>query len=145
MPNIPLDKDQFWFRSMLFEIEVGEDKETNPLCYGRQLANWLVTALRSDGIYVEEVFPEDWGWCVMVQKTPFSLWVGCGSVYDGQQPGEQLPKGSDVVWTCIVVAEVPLLKRLFRAPDTAPEVANLFLRVKRLVTSSPGTILVEEP
>jgi hypothetical protein len=81
----------------------------------------------------------------MVQKTPFSLWVGCGSVYDGQQPGEQLPKGSDVVWTCIVVAEVPLLKRLFRAPDTAPEVANLFLRVKRLVTSSPGTILVEEP
>lgn len=52
MPNIPLDKDQFWFRSTLFEIEVGEDKETNPLCYGRQLANWLVTALRSDGIYL---------------------------------------------------------------------------------------------
>lgn len=145
MPNVPSEKDQFWFRSGLFEIQAGEDKETNPLCYGRHLANWLASALRNEGVTVEEVFPEDWGWCVLVHKTPFRLWVGCGSVYDEQQLHDQLPNGADVVWTCIVVAEVPLMKRLFRTQDTAPDVANLLMRVKRLLTSDPSTTLVEEP
>lgn len=147
MPNIPLEKDQLWFQSTLFEIEAGEDKDTNPLCYGRQLANWLASALRDEGVTVEEVFPQDWGWCVMVKKAPFSLWVGCGNVhhYEKQQPNDLLPRGEDVVWTCIVVAEVPFLKKLFRAPSTAPEVADLLTRVTRLLTSAPGTNLVDEP
>jgi hypothetical protein len=65
MPNIPLKKHQIWFRSNSFEIEVGEDKETNPLFYGRQLARWLESALQGEGVIVEKVFPEDWGWCVI--------------------------------------------------------------------------------
>lgn len=147
MPNIPLEKDQLWFRSPLFEIEPGEDAETNPLCYGRALANWLASALRDEGIEVNDVFPEDWGWCVMVKRAPFLLWIGCGNVhdYEKQKPGDPLPRGEDVVWTCIVAAEVPLLKRLFRAPATTFEVDELYARVKRIVTSARGTTLVDEP
>lgn len=147
MPNIPIKKHQIWFRSALFEIETGEDKETNPLCYGRQLARWLKFALQDEGITVKEVFPEDWGWCVMVKKAPFSLWVGCGNVhtYDTQAPADSPPLGKDVVWTCIVVAEIPLLKKLFRAPNTALEVDNLLMRVRRILSSAPSTLLIDEP
>lgn len=147
MPKIPLEKNQFWFRSTLFEIEDGEDEETNPLCYGRQLANWLAASLRDEGVRVEDVFPEDWGWCVMVKKAPFSLWVGCSNVHgsEGQWPNDTPPRGKDVVWTCTVVAEVPLWKRFFRQPDTAPEVAEFLVRVKRLLVAAPGTALVDEP
>ncbi len=147
MHVIPLKRPQFWFRSPLFEIELGEDAETNPLCYGRALANWLVASLHDEGIKVDDVFPEDWGWCVMVKRSPYLLWVGCGSVHDdAKQPVDgSLPTGEEVVWTCIVVAEVPLLKRLFRAPNTEAEVDELYLRIKRIVTAARGTTLVNEP
>lgn len=147
MLNIPLERDQFWFKSPLFEIEPDEDAETNPLIYGRALANWLAASLRDEGIEVDDVFPEDWGWCVMVKRTPFRLWIGCGNVHDNarQNLKGQLPRGEDIVWTCIVVAEVPLMKRLFRKPPTAPEVEELFARVKRIVTAARGTTLIDEP
>jgi len=147
MPNVPLEKDQFWFRSALFEIEPGEDAETNPSCYGRALAKWLAGELRREGLEVDDVFPEDWGWCVMVRRAPFQLWIGCGNVhsYENERPDDALPRGEDVVWTCIVVAEVPLLKRLFRRPVTTPAVKELYERVKRIVSTAPATTLVEEP
>jgi len=50
---------QFWFKSTLFEIEPGEDKETNPRCYGKHLANWLRQKLVEKGYAVEGVGPED--------------------------------------------------------------------------------------
>lgn len=147
MPEIPLDKHQFWFRSPLFEVEPGEDAETNPLCYGRALANWLAAALREEGVEVESVIPEDWGWCVIVKRTPFLLWVGCGNVqeHEEQLSNDALPQRQDVVWTCMVVAEVPLLKRLFRAPDTGAEVDEIYWRIKRIVTAARGTTFVDPP
>ena len=77
-----MSSHQFWFRSTRFEIEPGEDEETNPLCFGRQLANWLRERLVEQGRTVEEVLPYDWGWCLVVQRKPFLLWVGCVSVHD---------------------------------------------------------------
>lgn len=147
MPNVPLEKEQFWFKSSLFDIEPGEDAETNPLCFGRALANWLAAELRREGIDVDDVFPEDWGWCVMVRRAPFLLWIGCGNVhnYEKQGPDDTLPRSEDVVWTCIVVAEVPLLKRLFRRPSTEPAVKELYARVKRIVSTARATTLVDEP
>ena len=50
---------QFWFKSSLFDIEQGEDEETNPLCFGRQLSNWLRIKLREKGYDVEDVIAED--------------------------------------------------------------------------------------
>jgi hypothetical protein len=69
-------------------------------------------------------------------------------VHDNSKSVESLPSlpdGKDVVWSCHVVAEVPLLKRLLRAPDSEPQVKDLFERVHRLVASAPGTAFVAEP
>jgi hypothetical protein len=94
---------QFWFRSSLFEIEPGEDEETNPLRFGRQLARWLRERLVAEGRAVEEVVPEDWGWCLVVQRKPFLLWVGCVGVHDYaiSKPGDQPPCGSEMVWAAM--------------------------------------------
>jgi hypothetical protein len=52
----------YWFTSDLFQIQKGEDEETNPGCYGKELGNWLCEKLKSFGYDVEELIPEDWGW-----------------------------------------------------------------------------------
>lgn len=82
MFNILLEWDQFWFYFILFQIEFGEDVEINLGCYGRVFVRWVVVVFQVDGVVVDEVFFEDWGWCVMVKKWLFCLWVGCGNVID---------------------------------------------------------------
>jgi hypothetical protein len=76
-----------------------------------------------------------------------SLWVGCVNVHDygKQEPSDLVPQGKDVVWTCVVVAEVSLFKRLFLAPNNEPQATDLFMRIKRLLSSVPDTYLVDEP
>src|SRR5438105_2089850 len=130
-----MSRPQYWFRSTLFEIEPGEEDETNPLCYGRQLANWLRRKLIAKGYGVEEVFGEDWGWCVVCARKPFMLWVGCVNVHDyaKSRPEDPPPSGKDVTWTCIVEAELPIFSRLFKRMETGPAVQKLYAEV--------GTIL----
>lgn len=71
-----MNAHQLWFRSTLFEIEPGEDEETNPLCFGRQLARWLRQALIAQGYFVEEPIPKDWGWCLAGRPTQAVLALG---------------------------------------------------------------------
>jgi hypothetical protein len=138
---------QFWFRSKLFEIEPGEDQQTNPLCFGRQLSHWLRERLIAQGRSVEDVIPEDWGWCLVVQRKPFLLWVGCVSVHDYSKtkPSDPLPKGSEVVWACTVVAEQSVLGKLFRREDPTPAVDELFKQALSIVESNGSNTLVPQP
>lgn len=50
---------QIWVETSFFEIEPGEDQETNPGVYGRAFAHWLADRLRSRGEPVEQVLAED--------------------------------------------------------------------------------------
>jgi hypothetical protein len=138
---------QVWFKASQFQISSGEDEETNPLCYGKALATWLRGKLIALGYAVEEVIPEDWGWCVMCQRKPFMLWVGCSNIhgYVQSRPEEPPPRGDEVVWSCIVVAEVPLLGRLFKRPDTNAATSRLFAQVEQVLGSEPDVVFVEEP
>lgn len=146
MVKEPMNPLQFWFRSTQFEIEPGEDEETNPLCYGRQFARWLHDRLVAEGRLVEEVIPEDWGWCLVIQRKPYLLWVGCGSVHDyaSTEASDILPRGSEVVWSCTVVAEQSLFGRL-RGVDLAPDVDALFRHVKAIVELNVSNTLVPQP
>ena len=137
---------QLWFRSTLFEIEPGEDEETNPLCFGRQLARWLRERLVANGRSVEDVIPEDWGWCLIVQRKPFLLWVGCVSVHDyaTTKPGDPLPRGSEVVWACTVVAERSLLGKL-RGIKTAPALEALFQQTHGIIEAEASNTFVPQP
>jgi hypothetical protein len=134
---------QLWFKSGLFEVEPGEDKATNPGCFGKQLAHWLRARLIEKGHNVEDVIPEDWGWCVVCSRRPFMLWVGCGSVWDRQSQGSS-HTASDVTWTCFVAAEQPWLTRLFTRIDPTA-VAKLFEEVEGILASEPQIQLTRQP
>lgn len=68
-----MGQQQLWFRSTLLDMEAGEANETDGPA-GRQLAEWLRDRLVSEGRTVDAVTPEDWGWCVVVQRKPHRLW-----------------------------------------------------------------------
>ena len=138
---------QFWFKSPLFDIEPGEDEQTNPLCYGRQFANWLRAKLLARGYDVEEVIPEDWGWCVMCARKPFMLWVGCVSVHDYNKtkPEDPLPRAKDITWACSVTAETPLLAGLFKRIDVEPKLGELSKHVEAILRAEPDIAFTEQP
>ncbi len=138
---------QLWFRSTAFDIQPGEAEETNPLCFGKHLATWLSERLRAEGVLVEPLIPEDWGWCIVTQRRPFLLWVGCVNVhdYDKTKPGDPPPRGDEVVWSCIVEAEVPLLSKFWRPPSTEAAASSLFAQVQRIIFAEPQNHLCEKP
>ena len=132
--------DGYWFTSSLFEVEPGEDEEINPGRYGRQLAVWLKSQLETRGYSVEPIIAEDWGRCLMCSRDPFLLWVGCGNMdVDPSAPPKQM------VWHCFPVAEIPLLKRLFKKPETAVALAQLDADLRSILVEQAQITLVEEP
>jgi hypothetical protein len=134
--------DGYWLTSALFNVEQGEDDEVNPGRYGRQFAAWLKVQLERRGYDVEPVIPEDWGRCLMLSRDPFLLWVGCGNVHTAS--ADNSPTGN-IVWHCFAAAEVPLLKRLFRKPDTSAALAKLDADLRAILVAEPLIVLVDEP
>jgi len=141
-----MNDHQLWLKSSLFEVEPGEDENTNPGCYGKQLATWLRSKLIAKGYKVEEVIPEDWGWCVMCNRAPFLLWVGCGSVLDREPtPDAPPPDGKEITWSCFITAEKPFLRGLFKRIDSAAAVEKLFKEVEGILKSESAITLTSEP
>jgi hypothetical protein len=139
--------EQYWFKSTLFEIESNEDEETNPRIYGKQLANWLKDKLNQDGYEITECFPDDWGWCVIIFRKPFMLFVGCANVYnhDTAKEGYSPPPKDKITWSCFVSAEVPFYKRLFKSIDPLPYKNKLESDIERILKNESEIQLVEEP
>jgi hypothetical protein len=135
---------QFWFRSDLFDIEPGEDQQTNPSFYGKQLAHWVFTRLGERGYTPEAAAPEDWGWCVMCLREPFLLWVGCANV-DNPDNDAAPASGRDVIWSCFVAAEKPFFSNPFKKLDAGPAVSRLGQEVESMLRSEPRITLTEEP
>jgi hypothetical protein len=109
--------EQIYFRSSLFQVEEGEEDEVNPGRYGRQLARWLQVRFAAVGYFDTEVIAEDWGWCVMLQRDPFMLWIGCGNMDTDDDVFDPLKEPERIVWHCFVTGELPFWQRLFRKVD----------------------------
>lgn len=109
--------EQTYFRSSLFQVEPGEEEEVNPGRYGRQLAHWLRDRFAALGYPNSEAIPEDWGWCVMLQRDPFMLWIGCGNMDTDDDDFDPLTQPERIVWHCFVTGELPFWQRLFRKVD----------------------------
>ena len=62
--------DAVSFTSSHFQIDAGEEQQTNPGVYGFALARWISDRLRDRGLDAKDVVPEDWGWCVAVKTKP---------------------------------------------------------------------------
>ena len=137
----------FWFKSSIFEAEPNEDEETNPRMYGRQVATWLRPKLIELGYEVEEPFGEDWGWCVMCQREPYRMWIGCVNLrdYEYAQPGDPPPPRERLLWNVVPMAEIPFFRYLFRKkPDINPGLDKLSNELKEILASEPAITVVDD-
>lgn len=146
---MPPESSTILFRSDLFQVDPREDEETNPFCYGRSLAEWVRIKFQELGYEPEPVIAEDWGWCVVLSREPFMLWVGCGNnrseFYSKVTPEQKtsfVPDSRAIEWSCLVGTDVPIWtsffwKRLFGRASTMEQV--------RVVTDQLRTILAKEP
>lgn len=75
------------------------------------------------------------------------LWVGCVNIHDYAKSYPEDPPllGSDVVWSCLIIAELPMLARLRSRPDMRPATSQLYAQVKRILSAEPDVVFVEEP
>lgn len=117
------------------------------MCFGRQFASWMHEQLLKEGLTVLEVVPEDWGWCVVVQRKPFLLWISCVNVHDYFNSSENnpLPIGNEVVWTSTIVAEQSLISKLFYKQDTESTIKKLFNQVHKIIQSDSANTIITEP
>ena len=144
--------EAYWFKSPLFKVEAEEDKNTNPFCYGRELANWIRCKLNDLGYSIEEVIEEDWGFCVMCQREPYSLWVGCGNMrsdfYEKVNPADHegfIPDPDDLVWYCFPTADIPFLKRFFGKVASTDGLEKLNSELKIILSNEKEITFVDKP
>lgn len=125
---------EFDFYSSKFGIDPREVEQTNPYLFGRELSNWLSDQLRRRG-YRTEVVPEDWGWCVVCQREPYTLFVACMSALDRNlvQRCEDSASTADILWRAVPVAEVSFWKRLGGKVDFESGLEKLRKDVKALL------------
>ena len=135
----------FWFTSSLFQVEPGEDDQTNPGRYGRQLALWLAERLRERGHAVEGVTPEDWGWRVACRSGSDLLVAACGNVDDAGPDGAPSAPTAAVTWHCFPVAEGPLWRRLLQGRQLAQSLGNFDRTLREIFESEPRIQLTDEP
>lgn len=122
---------QLTFSTNFFKPIPGEDLETNPGCFGKDLANWLSAKLVERGMAVERVIPEDFGWVILLSRKPFLVWVGCCNV-----------ESSLTEWTIFPVVEAPFFKRLFKSVDPIPELDKVTAYLSDIVALMPGVTSV---
>lgn len=139
----------YWFRATRFQVIRGEDGDTGPGIYGRQLASWLRDQLVAAGYRDAEVQAESWGWCVLVTDNPCLLWIGCGGVLDDEDADEGTPvepiNGSAVLWHCHAVAELSWLRRWWARGDAESAQRKLDLTLRGLLLAEPEIQLVDPP
>lgn len=150
------ESQTFRFHSDLFEVDPLEDQETNAFCYGRSLALWIRGRFVELGYEVEPIIPEDWGWCVMLRRDPFMLWIGCGcdrsAFYDKVTPEAKCsyaPAAEDVRWSCLVGTDAPIWtsffwKRLLRLAGTEEQVRVAGDQLRELLLHEPRIKMFDE-
>ena len=137
----------FWFKSSHFEAEPGEDEETNPRRYGRQVAQWLHDEFRALGYDVEGVFGDDWGWRVDCQRDPYDLFIGCANLldYEYAKPGDPPPPPERLLWNVGPMATVPFFRSLFRnKPDLRPAIEKMESQLEQILERDRRVEIVDD-
>lgn len=137
----------FWFTSTLFEVEPGEDLNTNPGMYGKQLSAWICSDLKAAGYEQCDSFGEDWGWCVTGSSGPYRILVGCGVFADASvyNDSKSQPDEEDLLWYVFPTVSIPLRERLRGLRDTSFELARLAKHLEEMLVGDPEIELVDEP
>jgi hypothetical protein len=123
------DTEGWWFETSRFEGAPSLEEEVNPGRYGKLLASWLLDTLRARGWEVQEIFPEDWGWVVSLQRDGSSLEVNCGN-----------EDGSLTRWSVQPKVRVGFLQRLFgRSASHSAALTTLDADLRAIIASDPKT------
>jgi hypothetical protein len=113
------------FRSEKFPAQPGED--INPGLWGKSLAEYLSRELQALGIEVGEIDPEDWGWRISLQRTPFPMWIGCGHY-------QEYPDG----YLVFIEPSKPVIRQgLLKKIDTTAEVSRIADALDKILGSDP--------
>jgi hypothetical protein len=103
------------------------------------------------------VFAEDWGWCVMLQRRPFPLWLGCVNFHSHlhaeispDAKSNYVPKDKDMTWSCSVGYDITIFqkffwRRLFGRANERETLAKADAQLLRVLESEPTIELVETP
>jgi hypothetical protein len=114
-------------RTTEFSIQPREDAETNPGVFGRALADYLAAQIRSRGVDVEGVIPEDFGYCIILKRKPLRLWIACGN-----------RAGRIDEWIAFAVAEGALRGRFVGNIHPALEVDRISEMLGEIMRTAPG-------
>lgn len=114
------------FKSHRFATTPGEDEQTNPGIFGEALAVWLSERLNEAGFPTDEVFAEDFGWCIPVRRQSRTVYVACASTDETAE-----------TWQVFAFADGGLLARLFRKKEVDP-VASVVAAIRKCLQSEPS-------
>lgn len=75
--------------SITFETDrfnLSEEKENfiNPCCFGEDFALWLKPHLEAEGIFVSDIYQEDWGWEISCKYEGNSYYLGLGGTPEAE-------------------------------------------------------------
>ncbi len=140
-----MELERIFFKTDLFDVEEGEDSESNPEIYGKQFAAWLKLQLSNIGYDAEDIIPEDWGWCVMCERKEGRLWVGCASYIEGEVEEGHLSDKQDIIWHCFATFEQSIVKRLFSNNEGKTKLDKLKKELKAIIHEEKSFQIVQEP
>ncbi|MCZ8531712.1 hypothetical protein E5672_19550 [Alteromonas portus] len=138
-------KHSFYFKSSEIKIIDGEDDETNPMRYGKSLAEWISNNLNDVG-FTTKAFPEDWGWRIDCMEKPCPIWIGCGNVDEIDSNNElKPPTNESVVWHCFIEADIPFFRNLFNKINPTESKEKVATALAKLLSSAGHIKEVSEP
>ena len=122
-----MKSETLYFVSELFTVEPGEEDETNPGIFGKQLAHWVKNRFEENGYSEIEIVPEDWGWCVILQRKPNLIWVGCSGQKGVEFSTDYFEEGEEgITWNCFLVMEAPFIKKFLGSGNST----EAFVRIR---------------
>lgn len=142
-----LTESEYYFSSTLFEIERGEDLESNPGIYGKRLSEWLSRKFSERGFDGADAYPDDWGWRVDCQRSPITLFVGCAAFVStaSYDDAKSVPDPEDVLWFVFPAVSVPLRERLRKRVDVESAFADFCSELEQILSGEPAIQLVDLP
>jgi hypothetical protein len=134
----------FIFKSTELGVIPGEDEETNPLRYGKSIANWISDGFNAVG-FSTVVNPEDWGWRIDCVSEPYPVWIGCGNMEEDDGQGNfKEPDINNLTWQCFVSADKPFFKSLFKKLDATEQINQVAIALKKLIENTDHITQVRE-
>lgn len=117
-------KTHLEFKSNKFPPYNGEEKQINPGLWGKRLAEYIEQNLKAQGFEIGKMNAEDWGWCLPIQNDDFSLWIGCGHQY-----------GGDDEFLCFIQPDKPIIRKWFKKIVTTEKVGRVADALERIFLS----------